>query len=347
MAILPIVYWLKKTCHHLARFQQINWLKFKNGSTKGLQTINANLMRNLLLASILVVFSSLTAYAQDDLMGMLQDAGPQKPTPVFATFKAPRVITGQSVEHTAARHLNFVILHRFGEMNGGAYTLFGIDQANIRLAFDYGLTDRIQLGLARSSVGKTYDGSLKVKLLAQSKGKKSMPITLGYYGNVGVNTETWANPNRNNYFTSRLSFFNQINIARKFNDWVSLQVSPTLVHYNLVGPKSYDNMMFALGLSGSIKLSRSVRFNFETYPRLTAQDQLSRTGDKLYNYLALGFDIETGGHVFQLMLSNGNGMLEQLMVRETRTQWADGGIRLGFNVSRTFSFDKKEKSKNW
>lgn len=285
--------------------------------------------------------------AQDDLLGMLQSEAPNKPVPVIATFKAPRVITGQSIEHTAAKHLNFVILHRFGEVNGGAYTLFGIDQANIRLAFDYGITDRLQIGLARSSVGKVYDGSLKYKILAQSKGKKSMPFSLGYYGNVAINTLEWANPNRDNFFTSRLTFFNQLNISRKFGDVLSLQVSPTMVHQNLVGPKAYDNTIYALGVSGSIKISRSVRFNFETYPRLTGRDQLSNAGLKTYDYLALGFDIETGGHVFQLMFSNGNGMLEQQMVRETTTTWTDAGIRLGFNISRTFSFDSKAKGKAW
>jgi hypothetical protein len=285
--------------------------------------------------------------AQDDLLGMLQAEAPNKAVPVIATFKAPRVITGQSIEHTAAKHLNFVILHRFGEINGGAYTLFGIDQANIRLAFDYGLTDRLQVGLARSSVGKVYDGSLKYKILAQSKGKKAIPFSLGYYGNVAINTLEWANPNRNNFFTSRMSFFNQLNIAKKFGDKFSLQVSPTMIHYNLVGPKAYDNTTYALGVSGSIKLSRSIRFNFETYPRLTGRDQLSTSGLKTYDYIGVGFDIETGGHVFQLMFCNGNGMLEQQMASETTTTWTDAGIRLGFNISRTFSFDNKPKGKAW
>ncbi len=285
--------------------------------------------------------------AQDELLGMLQAEAPNKAVPVIATFKAPRVITGQSIEHTAAKHLNFVILHRFGEINGGAYTLFGIDQANIRLAFDYGLTDKLQVGLARSSVGKAYDGSLKYKILAQSKGKKAMPFSLGYYGNVAINTLEWANPNRNNFFTSRMSFFNQLNIAKKFGDKFSLQVSPTMIHYNLVGPKDYDNTTYALGVSGSIKLSRSIRFNFETYPRLTGRDQLSSSGLKTYDYIGVGFDIETGGHVFQLMFCNGNGMLEQQMASETTTTWTDAGIRLGFNISRTFSFDNKPKGKAW
>jgi hypothetical protein len=306
---------------------------------------NVEMKKILVLLFVTCIFSQLKA--QDDLLGMLQDAAPKKAVPVIATFKAPRIITGQSIEHTAAKHLNFIILHRFGEVNGGAYTLFGIDQANIRLALDYGITDRLQVGLARSSVGKVYDGSLKYKILAQSKGKKSIPIGLGYYGNVAINTMEWTNPNRNNFFTSRMSFFNQLNISKKFGDFLSLQISPTMVHYNLVGPKADENTIYALGVGGSIKISRSVRFNFETYPRLTGRDQLSSSGLKVYDYIGLGFDIETGGHVFQLMFCNGNGMLEQHMVRETTTTWTDAGVRLGFNISRTFSFDSKGDKKAW
>ncbi len=287
----------------------------------------------------------LSAKAQDDLMNMLNSESSNKPVPVFATFKSTRVITGQSIEHVAAKHLNFVILHRFGEVNKGAYELWGLDMANMRLVFDYGITDRIQVGFARSSMNKTYDGNLKIKLLKQSKGKGGSPISLSYYGNVAINSMKWQDTSRQNYFTSRMSYFNQIIIARKFGDKLSLQITPTVVHQNLVKYTSDLNTTYALGLGGSIKLNRSFRFNFEYYPRLTGRDMLSASGSKLYDYLALGVDIETGGHVFQIMVCNGLGMLEQQMVRETTTQWSNAGVRLGFNINRTFSMGHHEGSK--
>ncbi len=299
-------------------------------------------MKNLLL-TIGFMASAFFAGAQDDLLQMLDNENPSKPIPVFATFKSTRILNGQSNEHVAKKHLNFVILHRFGEVNGGAYELWGLDQANIRLVFDYGITDRIQAGFARSSVGKSYDGNLKVKILKQSKGKGGVPVTLNYYGNIAVNTLTWANPDRNNYFTSRLSYFNQVIVARKFNDYLSLQIAPTFVHTNLVKLNADPNTIFALGMGGSIKMNRSFRFNFEYYPMLNGKESLTSTGNKRYNYLAAGFDIETGGHVFQLMLSNGRGMLEQHMVTETSTSWSNGGVRIGFNIARTFSLGKKKK----
>jgi len=287
----------------------------------------------------------LSANAQDDLMNMLNSESSDKPVPVFATFKSTRVITGQSIEHVAAKHLNFVILHRFGEVNKGAYELWGLDQANMRLVFDYGITDRIQVGFARSSMNKTYDGNLKIKLLKQSKGNGGSPVSISYYGNVAINSMKWQDTARQNYFTSRMTYFNQIIIARKFGDKLSLQITPTVVHQNLVKYTNDLNTTVALGAGGSIKLNRSFRFNFEYYPRLTGRDMLSASGSKLYDYLALGVDIETGGHVFQIMVCNGLGMLEQQMVRETVTQWSNAGVRLGFNISRTFSMGHKEGSK--
>lgn len=296
--------------------------------------------KSFIIIQFLLALST-QVWAQEDLLGMLASESDNKPVPVFATFKSTRVINGQSIEHVAAKHLNFVILHRFGEVNGGAYQLWGLDQANIRLAFDYGITDKIQVGLARSSFGKTYDGNLKIKFFGQSKGKGGMPVSLGYYGNMAVNTLSWDFPERQNFFTSRLSYVNQIIVAKKFGDKLSLQLAPTLVHYNLVRRTADPNTIFALGTAASIKLNRSVRLNLEYYPRLNGRDVPNRAGQKLHDYLGVGFDIETGGHVFQLMLSNSLGMLEQHQIAETTGSWENMAVRLGFNVSRTFSFDKK------
>lgn len=302
-------------------------------------------MKKYIISFLLILLGAFQLSAQEDLLGMLNSEEDNKPIPVFATFKSTRVINGQSIEHVAAKHLNFVILHRFGEVNGGAYQLWGLDQANIRLAFDYGISDRIQVGLARSSFGKTYDANLKIKLLRQTKGKGEMPVSVGYYGNVAVNTLEWDFPERRNYFTSRMSYINQLIISKKFGDKLSLQIAPTAVHYNLVRRVSDPNTIFALGTAASIKLNGSVRLNVEYCPRLNGRDVVGRSGQTFKDYLGIGFDIETGGHVFQLMLSNSIGMLEQHQVAETTGEWLNGGVRLGFNVSRTFSFDNKINKK--
>lgn len=303
----------------------------------GLKTIK-------LTCLVWLMYAGITANAQDDLLSMLENEQPKKPAQVYATFKATRLISGQTNEQASPKHLNFVILHRFGSVNNGVSDLFGLDQANMRFVFDYGLNQNIQLGIGRTNIGKTYDGNIKIKLLKQNK--QNMPVSLNYYGNVAVNTASWENPNRKNLFSSRLSYLNQLLITRKVNDNFSVLVAPTIVHYNLVALSSDANTMLAMGLGSSIKITRSTRFNIEYYPRLTAVNNSTPPGVTYFDYLALGFDIETGGHVFQLMFTNGVGMLEQHFIRQTQTNWTNAGIRLGFNISRTFSFDKTE-TKKW
>jgi hypothetical protein len=286
------------------------------------------------------------AWAQDDLLDMLKDENTVS-SPVLATFKGTKIITGQSNENIAKKHLNFLILHRFGELKDDAwyYSLLGIDEATVRIGFDYGISDKLMVGVGRSSKTKVYDFSVKYKI-AQQKigGNKNFPLAISYYGNMGLNSTTFTEPTRDNYFTSRLSFCNQLIIARKINPSISLQITPTLVHRNLVAKTSDPNDVIALGLGGSFKITRSTRLNIEYYPRLTGRDELiPNTTNKFEDYLAVGFDIETGGHVFQLMFSNSMYMYEQGFVAQTTGKWSEFGVRLGFNLSRTFSFEEAHK----
>lgn len=286
------------------------------------------------------------AWAQDDLLDMLKDENTVS-SPVLATFKGTKVITGQSNENIAKKHLNFLILHRFGELKDDAwyYSLLGIDEATVRIGFDYGISDKLMIGVGRSSKTKVYDFSVKYKI-AQQKigGNKNFPLAISYYGNMGIDTKTFIEPARDNYLTSRLSFCNQLIIARKINTSISLQITPTFIHRNLVAKTSDPNDVIALGLGGSFKITRSTRLNVEYYPRLTGRDELiPNTTNKFEDYLAVGFDIETGGHVFQLMFSNSMYMYEQGFVAQTNGKWSDFGVRLGFNLSRTFSFDETNK----
>ena len=300
--------------------------------------------KNILFIAMFFVVNF--AWAQDDLLDMLKDENTVS-SPVLATFKGTKIITGQSNENIAKKHLNFLILHRFGELKDDAwyYSLLGIDEATVRIGFDYGISDKLMIGVGRSSKTKVYDFSVKYKI-AQQKigGNKNFPLAISYYGNMGLNSTTFTEPTRDNYFTSRLSFCNQLIIARKINPSISLQITPTFIHRNLVAKTSDPNDVIALGLGGSFKITRSTRLNVEYYPRLTGRDELiPNTTNKFEDYLAVGFDIETGGHVFQLMFSNSMYMYEQGFVAQTTGKWSDFGVRLGFNLSRTFSFDETNK----
>lgn len=287
------------------------------------------------LISVLV-FSVLLAVpkgaaAQDDLLDMLND-GVEETDYVSATFKDSRIINVQSNETASKGVLRFVISHRFGRLSDGAYDLFGLDNATIRLGLDYGITDRIQVGIARSSFEKTYEGNLKVQLLRQSSGAKNMPVSATLYSAMFVNGLKWEDDTQKNYFSSRLSYSHQIIFTRKFNSSFSLAVIPTYLHYNIVESAAMNNDKFALGAGGRIKLTNRLSFNAEyhyLFPRAVE--------DAYYNSLSLGFDIETGGHVFQLHITNSRGMFERAFIGETAGRWVDGDIYFGFNISRVFT----------
>lgn len=277
--------------------------------------------------------------AQDDLLNSLQPEKPE-PTPVYATFKSTRVINLQSNETMKAKHLDFRIQHRFSPIENGAYDFFGLDGAVIRLGLEYGVTDKLMVGLGRSTVGKTYDGFVKYKLMEQQK--NGNPIGIALFGSTAISTLEWEDPNRDNLFSSRLSYAAQVIFTRKMNDYISLILSPSMVHYNLVPDKATPNDIYALGIGTSVKINRSMRLTAEYIPRLNGRDvPKNEDGSAMYyDAIAFGIDIETGGHVFQLHFTNSQGLIEQQFIARNSNPIAFSELRFGFNISRTFSFEK-------
>lgn len=292
----------------------------------------------------IVLFGSLfclnIASAQDDLLNSLENSN-DKADPVSGMFKGNRLLNGQTTETVAKSHLDFKIHHRFGKINDGPYNFFGLDQAYLYLGFDYGISDKLTLGISRNNEMKLFTGSLKYKILTQTtKGKNSKPLSLTYYTNIGCVSLSWADQgvaNRTNLFTSRLSFTHQLLIARKFGPKMSLQLMPTLFHQNLVKAVDQPNDLYLIGMGGSFKLNRSTRFNIEYYPVLNRY-----SGSNTTNPLSIGFDIETGGHVFQLVMSNSRGMVENLFIPNTTGKWTNGDIYFGFNILRYFKLGKSK-----
>ena len=262
----------------------------------------------------------------------LLDALDTEPTAhaVTATFKDTRVINMQSNETPGAGVLHFVIAHRFGRINEGAYSLWGLDNASMRMGFDYGLTDRWTLGVGRSTFQKTYEASLKGKLFLQ-KSDNSVPVSVTYYGVIMANGLRWQEPDRENLFSSRLSYVNQLIVTRKINDRTSLAVVPSFIHRNLVDITSKSNDQWTLGLGGRHKLTHRVSINSEYHFLVNGLDEATT------NSMSLGVDIETGGHVFQLHITNSQGMFERAFLTETTGRWLDGDLFFGFNLSRVFS----------
>ncbi|MBN9481704.1 MAG: hypothetical protein BGO70_04485 [Bacteroidetes bacterium 43-93] len=278
----------------------------------------------------------------DELMNMLnqQDAGKKEKTYTTATFKTTRIINGASIENVARGVLDFKISHRFGAFNTGFNGFFGLDNANTSLGFDYGINDRIMVGISRGTYEKEYEGYTKIKLLRQTEGG-SMPISLSYLGAISIQSlpAPTLPAGQDYHFSNRMYYVNQLLIAKKISQALSLQLTPTHIHYNLVSTTAEPNDLFAVGIGGRLKLTNRISLNAEYYYRI---NKLGNSSITYYNSLSLGFDIETGGHVFQLLFTNAPGITERVFIGQTSVSWPDG-LRFGFNISRVFTIVKPKE----
>ena len=291
-------------------------------------------MKKKYLYILLCVSFGFTNSKAQDLLSTLGEDAPAKEY-VKNAFKSTRVIASHSLEFLGPRVLDFRILHRFGRVNGGAYEAFGFDQARIRLGLDYGISKRLMVGIGRSSYKKESDAFIKYRLMWQAKGKGAIPfsmILVSGITNVGLKFE---DPDIKNYSSSRLAFYYQAIIGRKFSDAFSLQIMPSMVHRNLVATNEDKHDIYAIGVGGRIKLSKRIAFTVDYYYQFPSQLPAD-----IQQPLSIGFDIETGGHVFQLHFTNALGMNERAIICDTDGQWGKGDIHFGFNISRVFTVVK-------
>jgi len=288
----------------------------------------------LLAALVPPLFSSAQ---KKDLLSLVEDTVPKKEF-ISNAFKSTRVIDGQSMEFLGKGVLDTRILHRFGLLNSGANNLYGLDQANMRLGFDYGFGRNLMAGVGRTNINKELDGFIKFRPLWQSTGPGSVPVSVVIVTSMTMVTGPYVDTSIKNFFTSRLAFYNAVIIGRKFNHWFSLQLTPEMVHRNIVNYAGDHNDVFALGIGARCKLSRRVAFVID-YHHIV----YGLTRGTYEDPLAVGFDIETGGHVFQLHFSNSQGMNERAFLTETTDKFWKGGIRFGFNLSRVFTIHAANK----
>ncbi|WP_420316105.1 DUF5777 family beta-barrel protein [Ekhidna sp.] len=281
-------------------------------------------MRNLIFILLLV---SGSVCAQDDLLSLVEDEQSKEATIVEATFKGTRIINGHSIETRRKGVMDFIISHRFGTIDGGSYELYGLDNATVRFGLEYALSDRLYVGLGRSSFEKTYDGFVKYRLLRQMNGG-GMPVSMTWFSSISV--KTLRMPELDLGFTDKLANTNQLLIARKLSSSVSIQIMPTWVHKNLITAEDTNNDAYGLGLGGRVKLSQRVALVVEYYY------MARKINNSAFNPIAIGFDIETGGHVFQLQFTNATAMVPKGFLTETNNDFFNGELHFGFNISRTF-----------
>lgn len=288
-------------------------------------------MKNI-LTTLCLLFLSSFSFAQDDLLDILDDENTETDQSIVtSTFKGTRIINGHSVENRKDSELEFIISHRFGRINSGFYDLFGLDNSNIRFSLEYGLTDDLTIGAGRSSFEKTYDGFLKYSLFKQKTGPKSFPFAISLFSSIAVKTLKDYDPDDKRTFAESLSYVSQVLIARKVSSSFSYQVTPTYIHRNTVSIAQDPHDIFALGFGSRIKVSKRVSINGEYFYAFDKSTSINAR-----NSLAFGVDIETGGHVFQLILSNAITMIEKSFIAETTGDFFGGDIHFGFNISRTF-----------
>jgi hypothetical protein len=255
--------------------------------------------------------------------------------PVHRMFSTGRLSSGPSAEMPEHRNLEFTVAHRFAPLEGAA-TLFGLDgYANIRFAFEYGLRPRLSAGLGRSREGRTYDGWLKARLLAQREGGEgAFPFSLVLYGNTALSAAPWTPEQAQNLrFEHRLSYVAQVLIARQFFSRLSLQLSPALVHRNLTLFCKEPNTLYLLGAGARLQLSGSLSLLAEYYQPLNYDGQAARP---TYPPLNLGLDLSTTRHAFQLHFGNAFALNEQGAFAATADPFRPGGIRFGFGIVRNF-----------
>lgn len=301
---------------------------------------------------VLNLFAGTMARAQDDLLSIANEGAKIKREKVSATFKTTKLINAQTIETVHKRTLDFRVAHRFGNIggaSGGGYesNLFGLYQiADVRIAFEYGITDRLTLGISNNKRNRNFEGLVKFRLLEQRKDNR-VPVAVTLFANVAMSTRkddgTFSDVNidgsKTNKPLRRLSYVSQVIIARKFGSVFSCEFLPTYVHRNYVPDVKDENDFFSLGFGARLKVTKSIAlvgdyfYNFSKF----REDARDSDGNRIfYQPLGLGIEIETGGHVFTIMATNSSGIIENECLPTTVDTWTKGGFKFSFNISRNF-----------
>jgi hypothetical protein len=289
------------------------------------------MMKKLLIFLILSFFGIETVSAQMQRTRAVPDG------PVDELFLIGSVAGVSTVTNLEANNLNSTIMHNFGLVSGGLEDFYGLDLgAAVRLGLDYGVTDKLSVGIGRTSIEDNVDLRFKYTVLRQLKSDK-VPVEVAIKGDLGVNTQ--ENTLFEDFtFPERLNYFASVMVARQFNDKITLQVAPMVSHFNTVikdDSGEPEHTHFALGFAGRIKLNVRNSLTFEYLPVLGERTE----GTK--NHFALGYEVETGGHVFQMFFMAGRWFTEQHLIARNTDDFFAGDFRLGFNVNRIFSLGKK------
>ena len=305
----------------------------------------------------LALLFNLTVFSQEDLLSLVDEKKDDKPKKVYATFKTYKLGNAQTIETVKKNNLDFRISHRFGNvydanngdnaLNEAAHSYFGFDNASdIRWSFDYGVTDNLTIGIGRSRFRETYDGSIKWKILSQ-KEKFKMPVSIALFldaGYTSVKSDQLYAGVVKDFETNdahRFNYFSQLIIASKLSKWLSVEILPSYLHRNFIGQRINTenstedvNGFFSLGVGARIKISKRMCLIGDYFYNFAPFYQ---NNTSVFNPLALGFEMETGGHVFSMFFTNAPALIENSFIPYTTDTWSKSQVKFGFCISRTFA----------
>lgn len=283
-------------------------------------------MKQIFTSTFLIC--TLIVFSQDELLSEI-DTVIEEPTYASAVFKGLKVINFESTKLVAKKGFNFIVSHRFGTVKNGFQNLFGLDEAVTHLNFVYGLSDNINISASRSSNQKIYEVATKFRLVNQQAGK--IPLTVVGYTSVLANTSLETDNLPKLEFKHRLSYVAQLLVSRKMNNNLSLILSPTFFHDNYLTDDFQENSQYGIGFGGRYKLGKRWSLNTEYGMHL------NRSENSLYkNPFSIGLDLETGGHVFQLLFTNSQSMNTNGVFGTSTGEWGESDVYFGFNLARSF-----------
>lgn len=283
-------------------------------------------MKNYILAIAIILLGCNSVIAQDDLLNELEEEAKEE-TFEQPAFKAMKIGNLQSTKVAGKKDLYLYVSHRFGSLKDGLTTFFGFDNANTKIQLVYGIYDGVQIGLSRESIRKTYATHVKVKLKGQSS---DFPVNIVGYATANIRTDLRKNQYPFLKFGDRMSYATQLLISRRFSNKFSFELAPTFVRQNLVLEPSQKHNQIALGAGTRMKLSKRMSINLDYVYNF------SRYEKSIYsNPLTIGLDIETGGHVFQLLFSNAQSTNEPGFISNAEGKWFED-VFFGFNIVRVF-----------
>lgn len=294
----------------------------------------------LLTALLLMLSAADEAVSQENELSL--DDIPQERVLVKEAFNGPQLVLGQSTNMLEKKRFDLVFGHRFGRVNEGGFNAFGLDQAFIRIGFEYGIKDWLTVGIGRSSLGKNFDLYVKHRAITQSAGgARQMPVSVVVFGSSAFSANELRRQNeiqQSNQFVNQLVYTLQTLVSRRFNTNFAAQLTGSMVHRNSVPVETVDHDMYSIGGGFRLKLSDRIHALVEYHHIF---DSPSGTEDPL----SAGIDIVAGGHVFNLHFANSVGIIEKEYLMTTTDDFFAGGMRFGFTVRRSFMKAKVEGGK--